>query len=185
MTLDDLAGTEMSQVALDLGSTVAGPADGKVDAVTVNGGAAAENVSITNSGSAIAVSGLAAAHSILAVDPTDRLTVKGGAGADNLNASGLAANAVELTLGGGPDSDTLTGSPGDDDFASDSTDSGSDVVEGAAGADLLAIDGSGAADNLALSPLGPRALLTRDGGTTETDDVEAGETCPPAGERTS
>ena len=181
VTLDDLGSTDMRNVALDLGSPVAGPADGKVDAVTVNGGAGADNVTVEGGASGVAVNGLAATHSIRAVDATDKLTVNGGAGADSLNASGLTANAVELTLGGGPDADTLTGSPGDDDFASGPTESGSDVVEGGGGADLLAIAGSGAADNLALAASGGRVLLTRDGGTTDANDVEQADVAPGGG----
>jgi hypothetical protein len=181
VTLGDLSGTGIGQMALDLGSSAGGPADGQVDAVAVNGSGGADNLAVTSGPSGIAVAGLSASSSIIAFDPGDELTVNGGAGADVVNASGLAANAVALTLGGGPDADTLTGSPGDDTFASNPGDGGSDVVEGAAGADLLAIDGSDAADNLALAATAARVLLTRDGGTTDANDVESADVFPGGG----
>jgi hypothetical protein len=176
LTLNDLAGTDVNQVALDLGSTAGGPADGQVDTLTVNGGGGADNVALTSSPAGIAVSGLAATSSIIAADPGDRLTVNGLGGADTVNAAGLGANVAVLTLRGGPDADTLTGSPGNDSFASDPG-GGADVVEGGAGADLLAVNGSNAGDNLALSaPTAGRVLLTRDdAGSTDANDVESAD----------
>jgi Ca2+-binding RTX toxin-like protein len=181
VTLGDLAGTGIGQVALDLGSSAGGPADGQVDAVTLNGSGGADNLAVTSGPSGIAVAGLAVSNSITAFDASDELRVNGLAGADALNASGLAANAVALTLGGGPDADTLTGSPGDDAFASDPGDVGTDVVEGAAGADRLAIDGSDAADNMAFAAVGARVLFTRDGGATDANDVESADVSPGRG----
>ena len=182
LTIGDLTGTDVGQLALDLASSDGGPADGQVDTVTVSARAGDDNVALSSGPSGIALTGLAAAHTIAGADPADRLVVNGLGGADTLNASGLAANGATLTLRGGPDADTLTGGPGDDTFVSETGD-GAEVVEGGAGSDNVALNGSDAAESFAASAGGGgRAMLTRgpDGGQVDMNDVETASVTPGA-----
>jgi hypothetical protein len=181
-TLRDLAGTDVSQVTLDLGSAAGGPADGTVDVVNVNGGDGGDNLAVSGGASGIAVSGLTALTSIEAPDAADALFVNGLGGADAINASGLAANGAVLSLRGGPDVDTLTGSPGDDAFAWEPGD-GSDVLDGGNGLDSLAMGGSDDAEAFSLSVAAGHTLLTRnlDGVSIDTDAVESADFNPRGG----
>jgi RTX calcium-binding nonapeptide repeat (4 copies) len=181
VTLADLAGTDVGQVAADLGSRSAGPADGQVDTIDVNGLAGADNLGVSGGGSGIAVSGLSVPTSVVGFDPADRLSVNGLAGADTMNASALAANVVSLTLRGGPEADTLTGSPGDDTFGWDPGD-GSDVIVGGAGTDTVAMTGSDEPENFGVIPTPGHVLLTRNLDVTlDLDDVEAANVVPRGG----
>ena len=51
---------------------------------------------------------------LFAAEATDRLTINGQAGDDTINASGLDANKISLTINGGLGADTMIGSAGDD-----------------------------------------------------------------------
>jgi len=96
--------------------------------------------------------------------PTALVTLDGGAGDDNLRGS----SGADLLLGGdGNDfidgnqgADMALMGTGDDTFQWDPGD-GSDVVEGGAGFDTLSFNGSNAAEEIAISANGERAILTR------------------------
>jgi hypothetical protein len=169
VAIDDLTGTALTQLDVSLGGDLG---DGQVDSVTANGSNGADTLAVAG-GPGISVTGLAPALSITQVDPSDRLTVDGGAGADNIDATGLAAGTVGLTLRGGPDADTLVGSAGDDTFRSSPGD-GADTVEGKGGVDTAVLDGSAAADTFSAAANGARVKLERgpDGGSIDADDVE-------------
>jgi Ca2+-binding RTX toxin-like protein len=175
----NLAGTDVTQSALDLSSAPGGPGDGQVDSVSLTGGSGADTVSLSGGPGGISAAGLGAATSIAAPEPGDRLAVNGLAGADALNASGMAANAVALTLRGGPDADTLTGSPGDDAFGWSRGD-GADLIEAGAGADRLNVSGSDASESFRVFSAGPRARISHDldSTTIEADDVESAGVTP-------
>jgi Ca2+-binding RTX toxin-like protein len=182
VTVNDLGGTDVGQLALDLASSPGGPADGQIDGVTVNARGGDDNVAIASGAAGISITGLAALHTIPAADPSDRLAVNGLAGADTLDASGLAANAAVLSLSGGPDADTLTGGPGADKFVSNVGD-GAEVIEGGAGTDEAVVNGSDAAENISAAAAGARVMLTRapDGGAIDINDVEAASLVPNGG----
>ena len=180
VTVSDLAGSEVGQVTTDLGSSAGGPADGQVDSVNVNARDSADNLAVNSSPSGIAFTGLAASTGVVAADLADRLTLNGLAGADTMDASGLAANAGHLTLRGGRDPDTLTGSPGDDTFASAVGDGG-DVVRGGAGADTVAFDGSDSGDEITINSGASHVGLTVGTTTMDIDDVEAASVAPGGG----
>ena len=181
VTVDDLPGTDVGQVAADLGVTPGGLPDGQADSLTVHGRADADTVAVSGGPAGVVVSGLAAGHSMLAPDPLDRLTVDGAGGADAISAAGLTPGTTGLTLRGGPDNDTLTGSSGDDTFDWDPGD-GADVVDGGAGNDAASVKGSDGSDNFTVLPNGGRVSVIGPGGTVlDMDDVEAANFVPRGG----
>jgi len=199
VNVGDLTGTDTKHVAIDLSATPgSGQGDGVADAVSVNGTAGDDRISVVSSGSSVVVNGLAAQVAVNGVDAgLDSLVVNGGAGNDVINASALHAGQVKLTINGGDGNDTITGSAGSDtviggrgnDVASlgagDDTfvwnpGDGSDTVDGGAGNDALAFNGANANESMVISADGRKATLTRDVGAVsmnltnmETIDVDA------------
>ena len=92
LNVQDLGGTDVSQVAADLGVTPGGPPDGQTDSLTIDGRDGADTLAVSGGPTGVIVSGLSAGHSLSAPDPVDRLNVNGLGGADALNAAGLAPN---------------------------------------------------------------------------------------------
>jgi Ca2+-binding RTX toxin-like protein len=193
ITVGDLTGTGMTQVAIDLG--VNGAGDGQVDQVTVNGTNGNDQIHVSGSGGAVAVTGLAAQVNISHAEAGDLLTINGGTGNDTIDASGLAPGVIGLTIDGGAGNDTITGSQGNDTllggdgndtviggrgndvaFLGNGNDTfiwnpgdGSDTVEGQAGTDTLVFNGSNAAENMDISANGSRVRLFRDVGNVTMD----------------
>jgi hypothetical protein len=98
-------------IAVDL-SDATGVADGQVDSVTVAGSAGSDRINIDLVNDLIWITGSPAAVAILHADATDQLVVNGGADDDTINASGLGAGAIGLTLNGGAGNDVLIGGAG-------------------------------------------------------------------------
>jgi Ca2+-binding RTX toxin-like protein len=91
------------------------------------------------------VLGLAAQINITGAEATnDRLTINALAGDDVVEASGLAASAIQLTADGGDDDDVLIGGEGNDTLLGGV---GDDVLVGGPGLDVL--DG-GPGDNIVI-----------------------------------
>jgi Ca2+-binding RTX toxin-like protein len=126
------------------------------------------------------VSGLHTAVSVFFQEQAnDRLTLNGLGGDDNVNASALAADAIQLTENGGLGNDALVGGQGgdlvnggdgndvavmgagDDVFVWNPGDD-NDTLEGQAGFDRLLFNGSNAAENIQLAANGDRVRFTRD-----------------------
>jgi hypothetical protein len=108
IVVDNLAGTGVKEVAIDLAGTLGGSAgDGAADTVTVNGSSENDTINITASGSLVTVSGLAAQVTIDHADSGDNLVINGGAGNDTIDASALPAGSIGLTLNGGTGNDTF------------------------------------------------------------------------------
>src|SRR6202012_5787683 len=153
---------------------------GVADTVNVNGTAGDDHISVVSSGSSVVVNGLAAPVAIKGADAgTDSLVVNGGAGNDIIDASGLHANQVKLTINGGDGNDTITGSAGNDTIiggrgndvtnmgAGDDTfvwnpGDGSDTVDGGAGNDTLLFNGANVNENIDISANGSRVRFSRD-----------------------
>jgi Ca2+-binding RTX toxin-like protein len=199
ITVNDLAGTAVKQVALDLSAPAgSGQGDGASDSVTVIGTADYDSINVASSGSSVVVNGLAAKVTLAGTEGTlDSLTVKGLGGNDTINASALKAGQINLTIDGGTGDDRITGSQGDDVViggqGSDTAllgagndtfvwnpGDGSDTVDGQAGTDTLLFNGSNAAEKIDISANGSHARLVRDVGTiamdlnrVETVDVRA------------
>jgi hypothetical protein len=87
----------VTRVAIDLGS-----GDDATDSVVVDGTASNDRITVAGDDTGVAVDGLAAQVTINHAEPTDQLTVAALGGDDAIDASGLAAGAISLTLDGGP-----------------------------------------------------------------------------------
>jgi Ca2+-binding RTX toxin-like protein len=188
VTVDDLSGTGVTQVAIDLGATSGLPGgDGAADTVTVNGTASDDHISVASSGATVVVRGLAAQVTIASADTGDSLVVNGGAGNDTIDASGLRAGQISnLTINGGDGNDLITGSAGNDTViggrgndtallgAGNDTfvwnpGEGSDIVEGQGGIDTLQFNDANVTENVTISANGNRARLFRDVGNVTMD----------------
>jgi Ca2+-binding RTX toxin-like protein len=197
VTVNDLTGTDVNQVSVNLARS-GGGGDGQKDNVVVNGSNNADTISVVSSGSSVVVSGLAAKTIVSGMDASlDTLTVNGGGGDDVINASGLHAGQISLTINGGDGNDTITGSAGADtviggrgndtallgggnDIFVWNPGDGSDTVDGQGGNDTLHFNGANVNENINISANGSRATLTRDVGnitmdlnSVETIDVNA------------
>ena len=100
-------------------------------------------IQVAGDASGVAVLGLAAQVNITGAEAAnDRLTVNALAGDDVVDASGLAAGAIQLTADGGDGDDVLIGGAGNDTLLGGA---GDDVLIGGPGSDVL--DG-GTGDNI-------------------------------------
>jgi Ca2+-binding RTX toxin-like protein len=140
VVVNNLAGTGVKQVAIDLAGTLGGSAgDGAADTVTVNGTSGNDHISVTASGTQVTVSGLPAQVTVDHADTGDRLMINSGAGNDTIDASALPAGPLGLTLNGGFGSDTFVFTFGAN---------GQDLIQGfqahgaSAQGDVVALQGS-------------------------------------------
>jgi Ca2+-binding RTX toxin-like protein len=190
VTVGDLTGTGVTQVAIDLAGTPgSGVGDGAADSVTVNGTGGSDNIQVSGTGGSVTVAGLPATVTLAGAEgANDHLIVDGGNGNDVISAAGLAAGSVRLTIDGGAGNDTIAGSQGDDTLiGGDGNDiiaggrgndtaqlgngndtfiwnpgDGSDTVDGGAGTDTLVFNGANVNENISISANGARASLFRD-----------------------
>jgi Ca2+-binding RTX toxin-like protein len=188
ITINDLTGTDATQVAIDLASpTGSTQGDGQPDTVIVNGTAGNDSISVVSSAASVVVNGPSAHVTIDGTEPgNDSLVVNGLGGDDTIDASALNAGQINLMINGGEGNDVIIGSggadvviggrgndaaflgAGDDVFVWNPGD-GSDVVEGQAGVDTLLFNGSNANENIDVSANGGRAELFRDVGNVTMD----------------
>ena len=133
LTVNDLSGTDLTQVNADL-AAAGGGGDGAADTVTANGTAGDDVVLVAGDSSGVSVQGLATRTDITNAEPTDALRVNGLAGDDVITATALTANALMLTEDGGDGNDTLIGGDGDDTLLGGN---GDDALLGGPGADTL------------------------------------------------
>jgi hypothetical protein len=100
VVVNDLTGTDVTQVNVDLASTPGGnTGDGQPDAVTVNGAVGADTINITAIGGAVEVSGLAAVVRITQPEPAlDQLIVNGLAGVDTITTGPGVAALILVTV---------------------------------------------------------------------------------------
>jgi Ca2+-binding RTX toxin-like protein len=174
IVVGDLTGTGVTEVDLDLGA-----ADGAEDSVTVVGTQGVDNLKVTGDVNGLHVSGLPAKTEIVFQESTDHLVLNAQAGNDVVDASGVLAGAVQLTINGGLGNDTLIGSKGgdlinggdgndtafmgagDDTFVWNPGDD-NDIVEGQDGFDTLQFNGANIAENIDISANGARTRFFRD-----------------------
>jgi Ca2+-binding RTX toxin-like protein len=148
LVVNDLSGTDVTNVRADLAASGGGD-DLAADNVVVNATNADDAVTVTGAGPNARVAGLAAEVSVSGASAAnDRLTVNGLGGADVIDASGVAAGSILLTLDGGDGDDVLIGGAGDDTVRGRA---GDDVLFGGSGNDTL--DG-GPGDNIVIQSLG-------------------------------
>jgi Ca2+-binding RTX toxin-like protein len=102
VTVNDLTGTDVKRVDVDLAGTIGGSAgDGQADRVIVNATNGNDAIDVSGDAQAVKVSGLAATVEILHSEVAhDRLDVNTLAGGDTVGSSGLAAGAVQFFLDG-------------------------------------------------------------------------------------
>jgi Ca2+-binding RTX toxin-like protein len=197
ITVNDLTGTDVTQVAIDLASPPgSSQGDGQPDTVTVNGTAGDDHISVVSSGSSVVVTGLPAQVTIDGAEAAnDSLVIKGLGGNDTIDASAINAGQINLVIDGGAGNDTILGSQGADVLIGGDGDDlviggrgndvallgdgndlfiwnpgdGSDVVEGQAGFDTLLFNGANVNENIDISANGSRARLFRDVGNIAMD----------------
>lgn len=136
IVVNDLSGTDVTEVNLNLASTIGGTAgDAQPDNVIVQGTSGDDVAFIVGDASGTSVFGLAAQINITGTEAAnDRLTVNALAGDDVIEASGLAATGIQLTANGGDGNDVLIGGDGNDVLLGGA---GDDVLIGGLGIDIL------------------------------------------------
>ncbi len=193
VTVNDLTGTDVTAVNVDLAGALGGTGgDGEDDRMAVNGREVDDTLTVAGGAAAVTVSSASTRVNLQHHEPNDELVVNGLDGNDRLTAPGLAtgvaADAIALTLDGGAGDDELFGGrgadlllggdgddvlagfkgddlavfgAGDDRFEWDPGD-GSDLLAGGDGFDTLAFIGANVAERIDLSRNGNRVLFTRD-----------------------
>jgi Ca2+-binding RTX toxin-like protein len=98
VTVNDLTGTDVTSVNVDLAGTIGGAAgDGSADRVIVNATNGSDAINVNGDAGGVKVSGLAATVGILHSEAAnDRLEINTLAGTDIVDSGGLAAGAIQL-----------------------------------------------------------------------------------------
>jgi Ca2+-binding RTX toxin-like protein len=153
LVVNDLSATDLSDITTNL-ATIAGTGDNQVDHVIVTATNSNDIAVAAGQGSALQVVGLATTISVTAAEPAlDRLTVSALDGDDVIDASGVAAGSMALTVDGGVGADVLIGGDGGDTISGGDGDDvliggpGFDTLDGGPGDDTL-IDGEVVTDGL-------------------------------------
>jgi Ca2+-binding RTX toxin-like protein len=158
IVVNDLSGTDVTQVAIDLGVADAG--DGQIDTVEIKGTSGSDVIKLSLHDGALVVDGLAEQVVIKNFDLTDAIHIAGLGGDDVLDASALGVAAPQITLDGGEGDDVLIGGAGNDTLLGAA---GDDVLEGGPGLDVL--DG-GPGNNVLIQSLvtpGSNATVSQSG----------------------
>jgi Ca2+-binding RTX toxin-like protein len=136
ITVNDLSGTDVTEVNLNLESTPgSGAGDLSADSVIVFGANGDDVALVFGDATGTSVLGLAAQVNITGAESSlDRLTVNMLAGDDVVEASGLASGAIQLTADGGDGADVLVGGDGNDVLLGGA---GDDVLIGGLGLDIV------------------------------------------------
>ena len=134
IVVNDLSGTDVTEANTGL-AAVGGAGDAQPDNVIVSGTNGDDVALVFGDASGVSVIGLAAQVNITGAEAAnDRLTLSMLAGDDVVDASGLAAGAIQLTANGGADNDVLIGGDGNDVLLGGP---GDDVLIGGPGIDIL------------------------------------------------
>jgi Ca2+-binding RTX toxin-like protein len=102
VTVNDLSGTDVTSVNVDLAGALGGAAgDGQADRVVVNGTNGNDSISVNGDAGGVKASGLAATVEVLHSEAAnDRLEINTQAGMDSVDSGGLAAGAIQLLVDG-------------------------------------------------------------------------------------
>ena len=162
IVVNDLSGTDVVEVNTGL-AAANGAGDVQPDNVIVQGTNGDDVAIVFGDASGTTVLGLAAQVNITGAESAnDRLTLNMLAGDDVVDASGLAATAIQLTVNGGADNDVLIGGDGNDVLLGGP---GDDVLIGGPGIDIL--DG-GEGDDIEIQLVGSEDKVTS--ATTASED---------------
>jgi Ca2+-binding RTX toxin-like protein len=157
VTINDMTGTDVKQVNVDLAASIGGSAgDGVNDTVVVNGTKGNDVITLSIENGALVIDGLASRVVIDHFDPNDTIRIAGLGGNDVIDASRIGPNGPKLILEGGNGNDVLIGGAGNDTLDGGA---GNELLIGGAGNDTL--DG-GAGNELLIGGAGNDVLL---GGT--------------------
>jgi Ca2+-binding RTX toxin-like protein len=132
ITVNDLTGTDVSNVNIDLG-VAGGGADDQADTIVLNATDGDDAITVTSNNGVVTVTGLAEVVTISNFDTNDRIVINGLGGDDAIVASGLETG-IQLTLNGGDGADVLVGGAGNDILNGNA---GDDVLIGGPGQDVL------------------------------------------------
>jgi len=136
VTVNDLSGTDVTEVNLNLASTIGGTTgDGAADTVAVKGTSGDDVVLVAGDATGVSVFGLTAQVNIVGAEvANDRLTVSTGDGDDVVQADGLAATAIQFAANGENGDDILIGNAGNNTLSGGA---GDDILIGNGGVDVL------------------------------------------------
>jgi Ca2+-binding RTX toxin-like protein len=192
IVVGDLSGTDVTEVNIDLRGPNGG-GDGAADTVTVNATQGADVFGVAGDAGGVSVFGLHTNVNMFFQEvANDRLTLNGLGGDDVIDATGLEADGIQLTMNGGLGADVFLGSEGhdfinggdgddlaqmgagDDTFVWNPGDD-NDIVEGQAGFDTLLFNGAAIGENIDIFANGGRATFFRNIATVTMDlnDVES------------
>ncbi len=202
IVVNDLSGTDVVEVDIDLAGTLGGNAgDVQADVVIANGTNGDDAIDVFGAGTSVSVLGLAARVNITnAEGANDSLVINALGGNDTITATTMPAGVIKLTVDGGAGNDTILGSQGadvvlggagndfvfgdngndvalmgagDDVFQWNPGD-GNDTVEGQDGTDTMLFFGANGAENIDIVANGGRALFLRNVAnvTMDLNDVE-------------
>ena len=203
VNIGDLTGTDVTQINVNLGSTIGGTAgDAAADTVNVSATNGNDIIDVFGAGTSVSVVGLAAQVNLSGTEgANDTLVIKGLGGNDGITATTLPAGVIKLILDGGAGDDTILGSQGDDKliggegndflFGDNGNDlaqmgagddvfqwnpgDGNDIIEGEDGFDTMLFFGANIAEDIDIVANGGRVLFTRDiaNVTMDLNDVES------------
>ena len=187
--VNDLTGTDVTDVAIDLAGTIGGTAgDNQADTVITNGTNGDDIIDVFGAGSSVSVVGLSAQVNITNAEGTnDTLVIQALGGDDNITATALPADVMKLTLDGGAGDDTILGSQGGDTilggdgndfvFGDNGNDvaslgagddlfqwnpgDGNDTIEGQDGVDTMLFVGANVSENIDIAANGDHAIFSR------------------------
>src|SRR6185295_3440372 len=128
ITVNNLSGTDVTEVNVDLG----GAGDGQADTVVINATDRNDVIRVVNHNGVVTVTGLATEVSIRNFETNDRIVINGLGGNDVIDASRLTG--MLFTASGGDGNDVLVGSAGDDVLNGEA---GNDHLIGGGGHDTL------------------------------------------------
>lgn len=135
VTVNDLSGTDMTEVNTNLAGVIGGGGDAEADNVVVNGTSGDDVMQAAGDASGVSVFALAARVNITGAEAAnDTLTLNALAGDDVIEASGLSVDAIKLVANGGDGDDVIIGGDGNDVLNGDA---GDDVLIGGPGIDVL------------------------------------------------
>jgi Ca2+-binding RTX toxin-like protein len=152
---NDLTGTDVTAIDLNLASTIGGTAgDAQPDTVIVQGTNGDDMVLVNGDANSTSVLRLTAQINITGAEAAnDRVTINALAGDDVVDATGLLAGAIQLTADGGVGNDILLGGAGADTLLGGDNDDvllggpGIDVLDGGLGDNVVIQDGVSATQN--------------------------------------